>query len=66
MTKLEKIEREIQELGADDLAAFRAWFAEYDAANWDDLIVRDVAAGKLESHAQRALEAHRAGLTKLL
>ena len=66
MTRLEKIEREIETLGPQELARFRAWFAEYDAANWDARFEDDAAAGKLDAMAEKALVAHRAGRTRAL
>jgi hypothetical protein len=66
MTRLQKIEREIEALGPQDLARFRAWFAEYDAANWDAKIAADAAAGKLDTLADTALSAHRSGRTRPL
>lgn len=66
MTRLEKIEREIEALGPHDLARFRAWFAEYDAANWDGKIEADAASGKLDTLADKALAAHRSGRTRPL
>jgi hypothetical protein len=32
MTRVEKLEREVKELARSELAAFRKWFQEYDAA----------------------------------
>lgn len=64
MTKLEKIEREIEALGPQELARFRAWFADYDAANWDAEFERDAAAGQLDALADKALAAHRSGRTR--
>ena len=66
MTKLEQISRDIQTLGPDELARFRAWFAEYDAANWDAQIKADSNAGRLDALAEQALAHHRAGRTKPL
>jgi hypothetical protein len=66
MTRLEKIEREIETLGPQELARFRAWFAEYDAANWDAQFENDATAGKLDAMADQALAAHRAGRTRAL
>ncbi len=66
MTKLERIEREIAALPAEELDRFRAWFAEFDAANWDAQIEADAKAGKLDRLAERALAAHRQGRTKEL
>lgn len=66
MTKLEKIEREIEALGPDELSRFRAWFATFDAVNWDARIDSDAASGKLDALAERALTAHRDGRTRPL
>ncbi|MEH2438912.1 hypothetical protein [Nostoc sp.] len=45
----------------EDLAAFRAWFAEFDAAAWDKQIEKDVAEGRLDALAQKALKHLREG-----
>lgn len=66
MTKLEKISRDIEALGPDELARFRDWFAEYDAAAWDAQIEADSNAGKLDALAEKALAHHRAGRTRPL
>jgi hypothetical protein len=66
MTRLEKIEREIEALGPQELARFRAWFAEYDAQKWDASFEADAAAGKLDKLADGALAAHRSGRTRAL
>ncbi len=66
MTKLEKIEREIEALDPEELSRLRAWFAAFDAANWDARIDRDAASGKLDALAERALAAHRDGRRRLL
>ena len=55
MSKLEKIKFEIKELSPEELAAFRLWFAEFDAENWDRQFESDVSNGKLDSLAERAL-----------
>jgi len=61
MGKIEKIEREIQGLSPEELAQFRAWFLEYDWANWDRQIERDAESGRLDDLAARALRDHAAG-----
>jgi hypothetical protein len=66
MTKVEKIEQDIQKLNRDELLAFRRWFREYDSDEWDRQIEKDVRAGKLDSLAEEALAAHRAGKSKEL
>ena len=66
MTKLEILERDVQSLSREELAAFRDWFAEYDWAVWDKELESDVAAGRLDGLAAEALEEHRRGNTKPL
>ncbi len=61
MEKVEKIEREVQGLSAQELAKFREWFAVFDAEAWDRQIEADVKAGKLDALADRALRDHAAG-----
>lgn len=51
------------ELPPEDLAAFRAWFAGFDADIWDKEFDRDVVAGRLEQFAGEALRDERAGRT---
>lgn len=66
MTKVEKLEREVRELNRAELAAFREWFREYDANEWDRRIEEDVRAGKLNELAEEAIVTHKAGKTKEL
>ena len=53
MTRVQRLEREIEELTPSELAAFRKWFQDYDAAQWDKQIERDAATGKFDRLAQR-------------
>lgn len=62
MTKVEKLERETQNLSAAELAAFR----EYDSNEWDRRIEEDVQTGKLDALAKEALAAHGVGATRRL
>ena len=66
MGRVEKIENEVRGLSDDELAAFRAWFHEFDADAWDRQIESDARDGKLDSLANEALEDHRAGKTTSL
>ncbi|HWP37567.1 MAG TPA: hypothetical protein VNL18_08470 [Gemmatimonadales bacterium] len=66
MTKIERLEQEIRRLSAKDLATFRRWFAEFDAAVWDKQIEEDAAAGRLDALADAALVDHRAGRSREL
>lgn len=61
MSTVQEIERAIQNLSPADLAAFRAWFAEFDAERWDRQLEEDVTAGRLDALADEALEDLRAG-----
>jgi hypothetical protein len=63
MGKIERIENEIRALSAEELAAFRKWFREFDAETWDSEIEADALAGKLDALADKALSDHRAGKT---
>ena len=58
MSKVESLEREVEKLTPAELAAFRQWFASYDADAWDRQIETDVKAGKLDRLAEEALGAH--------
>ena len=49
MSKVEEIERAIQQLSSDDLSEFRAWFATFDAEVWDREFDEDVQAGRLDA-----------------
>jgi len=66
MSKVENIEQEVQKLKPSELAAFRRWFAEFDAQAWDRQIEEDIQRGKLDKLAEEALAAHRAGKSKEL
>ncbi len=66
MTRIEKLEREIQKLSPEELANLRDWFRQYDAEAWDRQIEEDVYAGKLDKLAEEALAAHKTGRTKEL
>lgn len=61
MTRVESIEKEVASLSEDELASFRGWFAEFDAAAWDRQIERDDRLGKLDTLIDEALREHRAG-----
>jgi hypothetical protein len=56
MSTVQEIEEAIRHLSAEDLAVFRAWFAEFDAAVWDQQFENDVAAGRLDALAHEALQ----------
>jgi hypothetical protein len=61
MNTLHDISDAVGKLPAEDLAAFRAWFAEFDAGQWDRQFDEDVAAGRLDDLAEEALRDLREG-----
>jgi hypothetical protein len=61
MSNIESIEQQIEKLSPEELAAFRRWYAAFDAETWDRQFEADVKAGKLDELAEKALRAHNAG-----
>jgi len=53
-------------LPADQLAKFRAWFEEFEAARFDGRIERDAKAGRLDKLAEQALADFRAGRARFV
>ncbi len=66
MTKLEKIERDVADLPADDLALFREWFAAFEVERFDRRIEADAEAGRLDTLADVALADFHAGRARPL
>jgi hypothetical protein len=66
MSKVEAIEQQIEKLSPNELAAFRRWYAAFDAEVWDRQFESDVKAGKLDALAETALRAHTSGQSKPL
>ena len=56
MTTVEQIRGAVRKLPKRELARFRKWFIEYDAALWDRELEQDVAEGRLDSLAREALK----------
>jgi hypothetical protein len=63
MTTVTQITGAVKRLPEKDLARFRKWFAEYDAAVWDRQLKQDAAAGRLDALADEALRDYHAGRT---
>jgi hypothetical protein len=64
VSKVERIESEIQGLSPEELAEFRDWFLAFDWVAWDRQLEQDIRAGKLDALADEALRDHAAGKTK--
>ncbi len=61
MTRIEDIEKAVEQLSPEELARFRAWFEEFDARRFDEQIERDARAGKLDKLIAEARANHQAG-----
>lgn len=60
MNSVKDIEKAICQLSAEDRVAFRAWYLEYDAREWDRQIDADMANGRLDWLVNEAKEARQA------
>jgi hypothetical protein len=66
MTKLREIEQAISSLPPKDLAQFRTWFEDFDAALWDKQFEEDTKTGKIDALAQKAVADFKEGRFKEL
>ena len=66
MGNVKSIEKAVASLPPSDLAEFRRWFAEYNAAAWDKQIEQDATSGKFDGLAAEALADHRSGTAREL
>lgn len=61
MSAVQEIESAVSKLSTKELAAFRTWFAQFDAEAWDTQFENDVRTGKLDGLAEEALRDLREG-----
>ena len=61
MNTIPEIERAVEQLPPEDLAAFRAWFAEFDADACDRQMKEGINAGRLDALAAEAMADLRGG-----
>lgn len=66
MSRVEALEESVRALSDEELAAFRAWFASFDAEAWDRQIEADLQAGKLDTIAKEAVAEYRRGESREL
>jgi hypothetical protein len=66
MSAVQEIERAIVRLSDEELRAFRAWFAEHDAREWDKQFERDARSGKIDALGAEALADLREGRSTAL
>ena len=55
VSTVQEIADAVRSLSPEDLARFRAWYAEFDAAAWDWQIESDIGQGRLDALAEEAL-----------
>ena len=58
---VQELEDAVRRLSPEEQAVFRAWYAEYDAEQWDRHFDADVAAGRLDWLAAEARRDRDAG-----
>jgi hypothetical protein len=63
---VEEIEMAVAKLSTAELAAFRAWFEAFDAAQFDKKIAQDALNGRLDRIAEDALADYREGRAREL
>jgi hypothetical protein len=63
---VEEIEAAVSTLPPDQLDRFRAWFEQFDAAQFDRKIERDAISGKLDGLAEQAVADFRKGRAREL
>ena len=61
MSTVEELEAAVRRLSPEDRAAFRAWYAKFDADEWDRQLEADVEAGRLDWLIAEALDDRQAG-----
>lgn len=66
MSKVKKIEQEIEELSRTEFSELRDWILERDWEAWDAQIERDTKAGRLDCLVREAEKDYQAGRTKKL
>lgn len=66
MSTVQEIEQVVRRLSPAELAAFRAWFAEFETRLWDREFEEDADAGRLDHFADDALTDLREGRCTIL
>ena len=66
MMLVQQIKKEVAGLPEAQLKEFRSWFEEFDASEWDKQFEKDVASGKFDDIANRAVSDFKKGIFKKL
>jgi hypothetical protein len=61
VSRVEEITQQLRTLSGTELRELRAWLDEYQNQLWDEQFAADVAAGKWDTLAEKALQDHREG-----
>ena len=61
MSKVERIEQEIERLSRSEFAELRDWILERDWQSWDGQVEQDARTGKLDELIGESQEDYRAG-----
>ncbi len=61
MSTVQEVEEAIRKLSPEDRAAFREWYAKFDAEEWDRRLEADVAAGQLDWLVQESRDDRQSG-----
>ena len=56
MNAIKELEAAVQRLSPQQRAEFRAWFEEFDAADWDRQLEEDLGKGRLDWLLQEGLQ----------
>lgn len=66
MSKVKRIEHDIEQLSRAEFAELREWILERDWQSWDAQIEQDAQAGKLDELIGESQEDYRAGRAREL
>jgi len=61
VSRVQEIAAQLRTLSGAELRELRAWLDEYEDRMWDEQFEGEVAAGKWDEHAEKALRDHKEG-----
>ena len=61
MSRVQEITEQLRALSGAELRELRAWLDEYEDRIWDEQFEAEIAAGKWDELAEKALRDHREG-----
>jgi hypothetical protein len=61
MSNLEQIEAAILSLSSNDFEKLKTWLFDLDYERWDEQLEQDIAKGRLDLWAQKAVAEYEAG-----